>query len=145
MKQPRKRPARPEGDETLFRLMHAAQLVNERLEQGMAEVGLSWAKFSVLEALASAGTPIPFTVLAHRLHCVRSNITQLVDRLETEGLVRRTDDPADRRSVLAELTAEGRQRHAEGRKVVAAAQREVASRATAADRAAIARVVESLR
>jgi len=48
--------------------------------------------------------------LADNQHCVRSNITQLVDRLEQDGLVRRRHDPADRRGVLAELTPPGCER-----------------------------------
>jgi len=43
---------------------------------------------------------------------VRSNITQLMDRLEKDGLVRRRADRDDRRSVLAELTPAGTQAHA---------------------------------
>ena len=39
--------------------------------------------------------------LAERLTCAKSNVTQLVDRLEADGLVRRKLDPSDRRSRLA--------------------------------------------
>jgi DNA-binding MarR family transcriptional regulator len=35
-------------------------------------------------------------------------MTQLTDRLEADGLVRRVDDPEDRRAVLAEPTAAGK-------------------------------------
>jgi len=55
---------------------------------------------------------------------VRSNITQLVDRLESDKLVRRADDPKDRRSILAELTPEGRARHAAGLRALEAAEKE---------------------
>jgi DNA-binding MarR family transcriptional regulator len=37
-------------------------------------------------------------------------MTTLVDRLESEGLVRRVDDPSDRRSRRAQLTPEGESR-----------------------------------
>jgi DNA-binding MarR family transcriptional regulator len=50
--------------------------------------------------------------------CVRSNMTQLIDRLEADKLVRRVDDPGDRRSIRAELTKEGRERYAEVLKIV---------------------------
>ncbi|PYP76209.1 MAG: hypothetical protein DMD25_11115 [Gemmatimonadetes bacterium] len=63
--------------------------------------------------------------LAARQHCVRSNITQLVDRLEKDGLVRRRPDPEDRRSVLAELTPAGQQAHAKGVRALAEAQRAI--------------------
>ena len=64
---------------------------------------------------------MPLRLLAEQCSCVRSNITQLVDRLEAEKLVRRADDPKDRRSILAELTPEGRSRHAAGLRALEAA------------------------
>jgi len=45
--------------------------------------------------------------LAELLGCDASNITGIVDRLETRGLVRRTADPADRRIKNVVLTDEG--------------------------------------
>jgi DNA-binding MarR family transcriptional regulator len=58
---------------------------------------------------------------------VRSNITQLVDRLEADKLVVRSDDPRDRRSVRAELTEEGRSRHAGGLRALGEAERQLLS------------------
>src|SRR2546430_14706119 len=37
-------------------------------------------------------------------------VTGLVDNLERDGLVKRVDDPGDRRTVQAELTDQGRER-----------------------------------
>jgi DNA-binding MarR family transcriptional regulator len=38
-----------------------------------------------------------------------AGVTSRIDRLERRGLVRRLDDPNDRRGVLIELTDEGRE------------------------------------
>lgn len=65
------------------------------------------AKKRALEALVADG-PITLWELAERLCCTRSNVTQLMNRLEAQRLVRRAPDPADRRSVRAEITEEGR-------------------------------------
>jgi DNA-binding MarR family transcriptional regulator len=65
------------------------------------------------------------TRLAERLSCCKSNITTLIDRLEADGLVQRLDAPADRRSVLASITAEGQRRHELGRQALAAAEQGV--------------------
>ena len=51
--------------------------------------------------------------LASRMICVRSNITQLMGRLEADGLVQREEDPHDRRCVRATLTPLGRERQRE--------------------------------
>src|SRR5947209_6574840 len=87
-----------------YTLIHAAHLIEERLEQVLSEVGLSGAKFAALSALTDSN-PVSLCDLAGKLSCVRSNVTQLVDRLEADGLVRRVDDPNDRRAVRAEITA----------------------------------------
>ena len=48
---------------------------------------------------------------------MKSNITQLIDRLEADGLVSRAADPRDRRSRLAVLTTAGRKACEKGTKV----------------------------
>src|SRR6476469_1837498 len=97
-----------------FALLHAAQAVTDQLEGALNEHGLSMAKMSALSKLAEAGEPLTLSDLAARLSCVRSNITQLVDRLEGDGLVRRVNDSTDRRSVRAELTATGMEKQKAG-------------------------------
>ncbi|MGO8670806.1 MAG: MarR family winged helix-turn-helix transcriptional regulator [Capsulimonadaceae bacterium] len=99
------------GRPMLLSLIHAGRVAEDRLETALGEVGLSGAKFAALVALAEAGEPISLSELASHLTCVRSNVTQLVDRLEADGLVERIDDPRDRRSVKAALTDLGRTRH----------------------------------
>lgn len=114
-------------------LIHAAQGITEQLEGALGQAGLSMAKFSALTALADAGEPLTLGDLADRLSCVRSNITQLVDRLEADGLVLRVADPSDRRSIRAELTELGMERQQAGQESLTRAQHEIASRISAAD------------
>ncbi|GAA0361815.1 hypothetical protein GCM10009530_09240 [Microbispora corallina] len=45
--------------------------------------------------------------LAALLHCDKTNVTGLVDRLERRGLLTRRPDPDDRRVTRVHLTAEG--------------------------------------
>jgi DNA-binding MarR family transcriptional regulator len=98
----------------MFSLLHAAQALEGQLEEAFGAVGLSTARYGVLEQLVLAREPLALSELAARLSCVRSNMTQLVDRLEAEGLVRRVNDPDDRRCIRAELTPEGRERQIAG-------------------------------
>src|SRR6267378_1958467 len=88
----------------LYAVMHASSVLESRLEVRLSDVGLSLAKLAALHQLTAAGESIPLGQLAERLACVKSNVTQLVDRLEADGLVNRTSDPNDRRSRLAVLT-----------------------------------------
>jgi DNA-binding MarR family transcriptional regulator len=98
-------------------LLHTAHVVEHEIEAKLAAIGLSLAKLAALKALAESGESLPLTQLADRLSCVKSNITQLVDRLEADGLVERQADPNDRRARLATLTAAGRKACREGVRV----------------------------
>jgi MarR family transcriptional regulator, organic hydroperoxide resistance regulator len=51
--------------------------------------------------------PLPMSRLASALSCDASNVTGLVDRLESRGLVRRAPSSGDRRVKVLELTAAG--------------------------------------
>ena len=106
----------------MFSLIGAAHLVEGQIETALSGQGLSMAKLTVLTKLVEAGEALTLSEIAARVSCVRSNVTQLVDRLEADALVRRVDDPADRRIIRAELTAEGRRRQAAGAKALGAVQ-----------------------
>src|SRR5262245_46329496 len=71
-----------------------------------AEFDLSPAQCHVLH-LIEPGRPIPMGQLAETLACDASNVTGLVDRLESRGLVRRHPSAADRRLKVLDLTPAG--------------------------------------
>ncbi len=126
-------------------LIHAAENVRGRIEEALATVNLSGPKFAALGVLVGADRPLSLSELAEKLTCVRSNVTQLVDRMEADGLVKRTDDPADRRGVRAEVTALGRERHAAGAKVTNKIHEEVAKQLSEIDQGgALKRILDSL-
>jgi len=125
-------------------MVQAAHRVEARLEEALAGVGLSIAKFETLSILVSQDRPISLSELAAKLVCVRSNVTQLVDRLETEGLVKRADDPSDRRAVRAEVTALGRKRQAAGTPVVNAVLQDVANKLAAVDSQKLKRALDAI-
>lgn len=132
------------NDAVATALIHAAQRVEERLEEVLAGVGLSCAKFGALGVLVGQDQPISLSELAEKLTCVRSNVTQLVDRLEADGLAKRIDHPADRRAVRAEVTALGRERHATGATVVNAVLQDVAKELSAIDPQVLKRALDGI-
>lgn len=83
-------------------------------DQNMTANDLSPAQAWFLGRLADAGAPQPISYFADGVFSNRSNATQMIDRLEAEGLVRRIRNPKDRRSVLVELQDSGLQRLLEG-------------------------------
>jgi DNA-binding MarR family transcriptional regulator len=128
-----------------IRVLDALHAVEDRLEGALEPLGLSLAKVNVLSKLVSAGEPLPLGTLAERCACVRSNITQLVDRLAAEKLVVRSDDPHDRRSVRAELTAEGRSRQAAGLAALHVAERALIARIPRGHRESFLECLDAIR
>ena len=109
----------------LFGVLHASNVLESRIEARLSEAGLSLAKLAALHRLTEAGESLPLGQLAERLACVKSNVTQLVDRLEADGLVNRTGDPNDRRSRLAVLTEAGKTAYAKGSEIQKQAERDL--------------------
>jgi DNA-binding MarR family transcriptional regulator len=128
-----------------FLLLGLAHEIEAGMEEALAPVGLSLAKLRLLTKLVEAGEPVPLGCLADQCSCVRSNMTQLVDRLETESLVERRNDARDRRSVQAGLTELGRRRQREGAERLASFEARSISPLSAADREQLERLISLLR
>jgi DNA-binding MarR family transcriptional regulator len=135
---------RAPAQDVMWSLLEAAGAVEARIESALAEAGLSGAKLAALTQLVEAGEPITLGELAAQCACVRSNITQLVDRLESEKLVKRVDDPQDRRSLRAAITPLGRERQALGAKKVEAVRKQLAGALKAIDGDALQRALADL-
>lgn len=134
----------PDGG-SMLALLEAARSVQSKIEAALEAVGLSPAKYQALDALVRANQPLALSELAGCLNCVRSNITQLADRLETDGLMKRVDDPADRRAIRAVVTPLGVERHAAGARVIRELQEAIAAEVGESDRATFLRVLSALR
>jgi DNA-binding MarR family transcriptional regulator len=78
----------------------------EHLPPVAAGLDLSPAQCHVLHRI-EPGRPMPMGQLAETLACHASNVTGLVNRLESRGLVRRRPSPADRRVKVLDLTPTG--------------------------------------
>lgn len=83
----------------------------DRTRQAVREVGeeegLSIPQLDVLRRLREG--PSPMRRLAVQMNCEASNLTGLVDRLESRGLVERQPHPEDRRVKCVGLTEAGEQ------------------------------------
>jgi len=78
----------------------------EHLPPVAAELDLSPAQCHVLHRI-EPGRPIPMGQLAETLACHASNVTGLINRLESRGLVRRRPSDEDRRVKVLYLTPTG--------------------------------------
>src|SRR3954454_18473944 len=98
-----------EGMAAVTSLMRAQQLMLARVDRLLRPLGLTFARYEVLMLLLFSRTgALPLNVVGNRLQVHPTSVASAVDRLEAQHLVRRLPHPADRRAVLAELTAEGR-------------------------------------
>ncbi len=114
----------------LISLLHTAHTAQAEVESKLTVLGLSLPKLLALKALSDAGESLPLGQMAERLSCVKSNITQLVDRLEADGFVARRADPDDRRTRLAVLTAAGRRACKEGTRIQHEMERDLLTKLT---------------
>jgi DNA-binding MarR family transcriptional regulator len=97
----------PAGTGLIAALQRATHRVARYLERKLAGLRLSQAEAHVLAHLAPAGGGTIADLhrgFGHR----RSTLTSIIDRLEMRGLVTRSPDRADRRSVRVTLTPPGR-------------------------------------
>jgi deoxyribonuclease V len=94
------------------RVFRLCQILQHRLQNVCAQFNLDRGQFSVLTALLSAGPPYRLspTELRRPLLLSPAAVTNRLYRLEADGLVERTPDREDRRSLLVTLTPEGLRR-----------------------------------
>ncbi len=89
------------------RVMRVAHLIRRASMSTLAPFGLTPAQSRALRTISRAELPIRMGELASALGVVPRSATGLVDALEAAGLVERTIDPDNRRSVLVRLTERG--------------------------------------
>jgi DNA-binding MarR family transcriptional regulator len=98
-----------DGMAAVTSLMRGQQLMLGRVDRSLRPLGLTFARYEVLMLLMfSSRGSLPLSVVGNRLQVHPTSVTSAVDRLEAQGLVRRSPHPRDRRAVLAELTDDGR-------------------------------------
>jgi DNA-binding MarR family transcriptional regulator len=93
--------------EAVMNTIRTADLLFDRIGRLLRPLGVSAAGGLVLGLLRDHGPMSPSEV-GTRLIVTRATVTGVVDSLERRGYVRRTPNPGDRRSLLVELTPEGR-------------------------------------
>jgi DNA-binding MarR family transcriptional regulator len=91
-------------------VMRAQQVFLSRIDDLLAEEGLTFARYEVLVLLSfSRAGALPLGKVGARLQVHPASVTNAVDRLEAQGLVRRDRHPTDGRTTLAAITDTGRQ------------------------------------
>jgi DNA-binding MarR family transcriptional regulator len=90
-------------------VMRVQQVFLARIEAILRPYGLTFARYEVLRLLAFTRRGVmPVGKIGERLQVHPASVTNAVQRLEADGLVRRSANPNDGRSILAEITDPGR-------------------------------------
>ncbi|MGA8296260.1 MAG: MarR family transcriptional regulator [Acidimicrobiales bacterium] len=92
-------------------IMRAQQVFQARVDEALRPFALTFARYELLMVLSfSREGAMPLSKLGDRLQVHPTSITNAVDRLEAQGLIRRRPHESDRRMTIAELLPEGRER-----------------------------------
>jgi DNA-binding MarR family transcriptional regulator len=91
-------------------IMRAQQVVLAAVDGALRPFGLTFARYEGLVLLLfSRRGALPLGKMGQRLMIHPTSVTNIINRLEQQGLVRRVPHPSDGRTTLAELTTAGRQ------------------------------------
>jgi len=93
--------------DAFIKLMRATETLNYSLNKHLARKNITTSQFGVLEALFHLGAQNQKS-LGDKLLKSGGNMTLVIDNLEKHDLVKRTQDPEDRRSLVITLTEKGK-------------------------------------
>jgi DNA-binding MarR family transcriptional regulator len=100
-------------------IMRAQQVVLATVDEALRPYDLTFARYEALMLLSFTRTgALPLGKMSQRLMIHQASVTNIVNRLEGQGLVRRVPHPTDGRTTLAELTEDGRRRATEATEAV---------------------------
>lgn len=95
-------------EEVVLSMLRTADAIAVPMTDVLREAGLSLSQYNILRILRGAGADgLPCGEISERMVRRDPDLTRLLDRLEARGLVTRSRGTADRRVVLASVSAEG--------------------------------------
>jgi DNA-binding MarR family transcriptional regulator len=90
-------------------IMRAHQILIAELDAMLRPFGITFSRYEALVLLVhSHEGSLPLSKIGERLQVHATSVTNVIDRLEAAGLVRREPNPRDGRGILAVITDEGR-------------------------------------
>jgi len=91
-------------------IMRAQQILLAGLDAALRPFNLTFSRYEALVLLTfSSSGALPLSKIGERLQVHATSVTNVIDRLEATGLVRREPNPRDGRGTLAVITEQGRQ------------------------------------
>jgi len=91
-----------------LRLLSCTMAIEKNVQRRLAGRGATLARFDVLATLDRHPDGVTMGGLSRALLVSKGNVTQVVQKLARDGLVRIAPSPTDRRASIVRLTAKGR-------------------------------------
>ena len=134
------------GKAIVGRLLHLNEVFLAAIDRKLARHGFKYPAFAVLATLRVQGEPYRMSPksLLETLILTSGGLSNLLRRLEAEGLISRRADEMDGRGVIVELTEEGRRRVEPAMRDHADTERKIVSRLTSRDQSRLAIVLSTL-
>jgi DNA-binding MarR family transcriptional regulator len=102
------RPFVSREEEVYLNIQRTAEMLWSGVNEMFRQVDLTPTQYNVLRILRGAGGPgISCGEVSERLVTKDSDITRLLDRLETRGLISRERETRDRRVIITRITDDG--------------------------------------
>lgn len=99
-----------DGMAAVTSVFRAQQIYLARIDEVLRPLGLTFARYEVLMLLVfSRHGALPLNKVGSRLQVHPTSVTNAVDRLESQGLIRRVPHATDRRTTLAQILDSGRE------------------------------------
>ena len=98
------------GNAVFTAILRSHQMLMHQVNEVMKGHDLTFARYEVLSWLAAEpGSALALSWISEVLRIPQATVTNLIDRLVADDLVRRVPHPTDARTTLAEITDRGRE------------------------------------
>jgi DNA-binding MarR family transcriptional regulator len=102
-------PAAASGMAVYTAILRSYQLLADQVNEVVRQHDLTFPRYEVLTWLATdPDSSLSLSWISKTLRIPPATVTNIIDRLEDDKLVRRVPHPSDARTTLAEITARGR-------------------------------------
>lgn len=91
------------------RILRLSEIFMNAMNRNMSRFGIKYSQYAIVGTLRAVGKPYRMSPseLRNTLMITSGGLSNLLRKVELQGLIRRNDDPADGRGVIVELTQKG--------------------------------------
>ncbi len=100
--------ATPTSKDVPVSLVQLVNLITRSLAPVLAPYRITPQQWSVLIAVADADEDPSLAAVSRRMMVSKQNMTGMIARLDSLGLIRRVEDPSDHRASMLQLTTQGK-------------------------------------